>query len=438
MDNNKLAILGYVPDCDRQQMDNRLKSELISCPTVGVQSLFRNYLKEDKMAASTTLHQLIIVGNGFDLACGLNSRFIDFFAPRFQIIDTITDYTQKGWSRIVQDNELTVWDFMLRRNSNSDWCDIEESIKRWVVTPRTGLPMNERVYKAVDTTRKCPFVHHPYTRSGNRLISEENDDAYVYGNVSRRIWMLIGSAKAKSLGQEELFPILRSELGLLERAFDEYLRKEVASKPDYQVKSRDLFEELARDGLPSPRHGVVDTSILTFNYTNPFTDRLVGPGLDGDSVVNIHGHLNGEIIFGIDGTDCMDDDDALPFTKTYRVVMTGNQIRHALFHSDSAGDGARTDYVKFYGHSLGKPDYSYFQSIFDGIELYGGCTRLVFYYRPWLVDGSLVPEEVARTDMVQKVSNLLNAYGKTLDNKDHGKNLMHRLMLEGRLEVKRI
>ncbi|MBR3158801.1 MAG: hypothetical protein IKF14_06815 [Atopobiaceae bacterium] len=390
------------------------------------------------MAVSATAHQLIIVGNGFDIECGLNSQFSSFFASRFKDIDNINDYEETAWSAAVEKAGLTAWDFILRRSSDSDWCDIEEAIKRWVVTPRTGLPVNERVHKTVGATRKYPFARHPYALSGNRLISEENDDAYVYGNVCRRIWMLIGPTKVESFGQKELFPILRSELGLLERAFEEYLRKEVASKPDYQIKSRDLFEELARDGFPSPRHGIVDTSVLTFNYTNPFTDRMVGPGLDDDNVVNIHGHLNGEIIFGIDGTDCMNDDDALPFTKTYRVVMAGNQIRQVLSHSDSAGEGAQTDYVKFYGHSLGKPDYSYFQSIFDGIELYGGRTRLVFYYRPWLVDGSLVPEEVARTGMVRKVSNLLNAYGKTLDNKDHGKNLMHRLMLEGRLEVKRI
>lgn len=37
---------------------------------------------------------------------------------------------------------------------------------------------------------------------------------------------------------------------------------------------------------------------------------------------------------------------------------------------------------------------------------------------------------MARTD-----TQLLTTYGETLDNKDHGKNLMHKLLLEGRLEV---
>ena len=38
--------------------------------------------------------------------------------------------------------------------------------------------------------------------------------------------------------------------------------------------------------------------------------------------------------------------------------------------------------IKFYGHSLGEADYSYFQAIFDSVKLYEGDTRLVFYFRP--------------------------------------------------------
>ena len=37
---------------------------------------------------------------------------------------------------------------------------------------------------------------------------------------------------------------------------------------------------------------------------------------------------------------------------------------------------------------------------------------------------------------MQKAIRLLAAYGNTLDNKDHGKNLIHKLLIEGRLSVK--
>lgn len=32
----------------------------------------------------STWHQLVVIGNGFDLACDLNSSFSSFFEPRFE------------------------------------------------------------------------------------------------------------------------------------------------------------------------------------------------------------------------------------------------------------------------------------------------------------------------------------------------------------------
>lgn len=40
--------------------------------------------------------------------------------------------------------------------------------------------------------------------------------------------------------------------------------------------------------------------------------------------------------------------------------------------------------------------------------------------------------------MFGNVTKLISSYGKTLDNKDYGKNLLHKLLLEGRLTLKEI
>lgn len=68
------------------------------------------------------------------------------------------------------------------------------------------------------------------------------------------------------------------------------------------------------------------------------------------------------------------------------------------------------------------------------MNLYGGSTKLVFYFRSW--PGK--DEEELHAETVRSVTKLLTTYGATLDNRDHGKNLMHKLLLEGRLEVKRL
>ena len=154
-------------------------------------------------------------------------------------------------------------------------------------------------------------------------------------------------------------------------------------------------------------------------------------------MVNIHGRLDdGSAIFGIDGTDSLDDPDALPFTKTYRVMSADTHDVTDIALSPTSVYGEATSLIKFFGHSLSEADYPYFQAIFDIVDLYGGDTRLVFYYRPYRDDDT--DGTMARNETMQRVTRLLRAYGKTLDNKDHGKNLLHRLLIEQRLYLQRI
>ena len=94
-----------------------------------------------------------------------------------------------------------------------------------------------------------------------------------------------------------------------------------------------------------------------------------------------------------------------------------------------------TQMFKFYGHSLGDADYSYFQAIFDEVSLYESNTRLIFYYNKSRPNTTL-QEKAVQEEMFEKVNRLITAYGTTLDNEDHGRNLLHKLLLEGRLTIK--
>lgn len=98
--------------------------------------------------------------------------------------------------------------------------------------------------------------------------------------------------------------------------------------------------------------------------------------------------------------------------------------------------GHGTRFIKFYGHSLGKADYSYIQAILDAVKLYEGDTKLIFFFRPHGQNSEdCGTAEKAKKDAMSKAIALLAAYGTTLDNKDHGTNLIHQLLIEGRLVV---
>ena len=53
-------------------------------------------------------HQLIIVGNGFDLQCGLRSRFKDFFESRLESITAIKNDDRETWQKLLEDHCLTL------------------------------------------------------------------------------------------------------------------------------------------------------------------------------------------------------------------------------------------------------------------------------------------------------------------------------------------
>ena len=157
----------------------------------------------------------------------------------------------------------------------------------------------------------------------------------------------------------------------------------------------------------------------------------------------MHGNLSDGIIFGIDGTKCADNPLAFPFSKTYRVMTAGTDFGEGIVHTSNGSPlSMETSIVRFYGHSLGEADYAYFQAIFDSVNLYASDTKLVFYYKPHHKptgnESDSALEQRARNSMAIKVARLLSEYGNTLDNEDHGRNLMHKLMIEGRLEVRRL
>ena len=130
---------------------------------------------------------------------------------------------------------------------------------------------------------------------------------------------------------------------------------------------------------PSQNDYDVYESILSFNYTRPV--ETFGSSEHDADFINIHGRLGGEIVFSIDGTGRMGNSEILPFTKTYRLMAMDLPGMGSVIHIPSGSNLDRgTQVIKFYDHSLGKADYSYFQAIFDAVNLYEGSTSLAFFF----------------------------------------------------------
>lgn len=408
----------------------------ISSPNYAIPDLTSRNL-DTPLYLKSNWQQLIILGNGFDLQCGLRSKFGDFFKPRFERIESVGDYSKGTWKSLIEDSDLTIWDFILEANIDDSWCDVEGAIESWVLSAAGPKTKSSLFWCALDHMKEFPFTDRLswIVKVGNRLASEEDDKSYLLGNIARYVWTLFPDSHGAGYTSETFIDLLSRDLRRLERSFGDYLSREIANNGGYAEKCRSLYRAIDEDGKQDGDDFCVSTSVLSFNYTNQIEDYF-DKG-DYGVFVNIHGKLGEDIIFGIDGKDCMDDSIAVPFTKTYRLMLRGGSRTDGLISTaNSSNLQDATDIIKFYGHSLGKADYSYFQSIFDGVDLYESKTALVFYY-PYddSEDGEKNNNEW-REKLANSINDLLVAYGATMDNADHGKNLMHKLLLEGRLIIR--
>ena len=180
-------------------------------------------------------------------------------------------------------------------------------------------------------------------------------------------------------------------------------------------------------------------NILNFNYTNPFHSKHIDKhysktGISYQSVYlstkNIHGTLDSQdTIFGIDPKNVRTKDKSFLFTKTYRQLI-GNISKNSN-NLDFLPDNNE---VIFYGHSLSSSDYSYFEAIFDKLNLYDSNTHLIFKYTPF--DNTNAAQ--ISLDYVDRITKLLEEYASTLSNKDHKENLVSRLLLENRITIQEV
>lgn len=354
------------------------------------------------------MHQLIILGNGFDLTCGLKSKFSDFYSNRMNGASS---------TESIPEGEMNVWDVILSETGKNDplWCNIESLI-------------STNVFREDDSGSRLDHMYEQLVWTidpSNQNRSEHSDNAvYKYASTC------LGK---QSVSQAELTSFLLTSLKEYEQIFASYLKEQVDNNKEYRDKAHEYFAAIRDDCIKKSEQKNYDSSILNFNYTNPFKPE--DPGLGIVDARNVHGLLGKtETIFGIDGKDVAENHPALPFTKTYRLMSLEPYESETVKLCDS-----NTSYIKIFGHSLSRADYSYFQSIFDTVNLYGGDTKLVFMYKsyPNKTDGS-IDEQAIREELYSHISHLLIEYGSTLDNKDHGKNLMHKLLLEQRLLIRRL
>ena len=331
---------------------------------------------------------LLIVGNGFDLQCGLKSGYEDFIKWLNQ---SSAEEKHNLWA------EYFLERYHQRTLEGMDWVNVESCLQEALENERNGIKhwLSTAFSEVRGSWEGSPFINVLRYLKQNYKRDQRN--------------FLVNGTKVKPLDYHWFL----EELHKFERQFSEYLQAVIENSTDYVPNAIKLMKLLEIDNY---------VMIINFNYTNPF---MKFP-CDGNLMqfINVHGiYKDDSIIFGIDDAIMKMPINTHIFTKTYRKMLQGNQ-------ENVLPEGIET--IKFYGHSLGKADYSYFQSIFDRYNLYDfSSVNLQFFYT---IHDKNKKAQIEREAM-DSVYKLITVYGDTIDNKDKGKNLLHKLLLEGRIIV---
>ena len=407
------------------------------------------------MEKNEAIKQLLIIGNGFDLACGLKSSYKDFFDNYFKSISSTN--SKMYWERYFQN--------MSYFNSDKDdysWTDIETQIFIQLQNVEFLIENNLLKYKY--------YINDDALKEQINIILTESNKNTTLDSLMHTFYLLYSifenSIINSSLKLNNVLSKIKNDLLKLEEHFTKYLKnetrnanskiesnKEVATiifpENDYFIKSRillltlllfdkdinkatfktlfleqlqyhsnfmNLIDELLNMQYLS-NSSIINSYILSFNYTQPYQI---------SNQRNIHGNLKRRnIIFGIDydKVNTFFSNQPTQFTKSYRILE--NKLNSDMVIPSDINK------ILFYGHGLGEADYSYFQAIFDTVDLYHSNTQLVFFWNNF-------NEEDQYKIQVERVTNLIEKYGQTFTNKDHGRNLFTKLLLENRIVFEQI
>ena len=369
---------------------------------------------------------LLVLGNGFDLKCGLKTTVRDFFesafygekrdaceaaiqyihsnAPKYSIQPkTITDlYELFG--------KLSFWDLFFsmqffmepeKHERYGYWFNLEERLKEFVL----GAVGGSGIYK--------------------EIIDIEWPDITTYGISKDRVYCLLlqlylqkksGSLRVGSetkgkleYDSDALALFLFEQLKDFERCFGRYIEEQQNQNVQYVGSAKKFIEELTKD------HALV--GIHTFNYTN--LDEIV----PNDCKI---WHVNGDITNPIFGIDFSMTDNPFDGKVTFSDLSSNSGKRWYRFSKtyrrlelEGNGEYYPTKYdfsrVVVFGHSMNKQDYNYFYALFNRLGFRNDRTtrnsyEVVFLYSP---RGGLSKDE-AKHRIIDRALPLLQGYNNEI------------------------
>ena len=362
----------------------------------------------------------VIIGNGFDLYCGLKTSYYDFFKFCDQKYNSIFGWVD-DMANIYHSNpnlkkdirllyhsvpgadRISCWDvfftLFMDRVRNYLWCDVEKEILDSLYLRDEGraqeyMPHWEDVWEVVECN----------------TVKDQGPGSAIMASV------ILNVASLPLRTREQFYEYLLSELHKFEICFGYFITKQ-------HVIRGDLHYQFNLDYITSSQHLLSRlcneediTSIDCFNYG--FTTQ--------SKLFNKCKFINGDCrnpIFGVDSIFGPDDPRYI-FTKTNRRI------------EQDMGETTTKDYPEFenavvFGHSLNSHDYSYFFPILDQLEMTNNFSKRKFVIAYSIYDRNRVFE--ITKNIRKSLYSLFSAYSRYKGNTNEPARLLDSLTTQGRV-----
>ena len=364
------------------------------------------------------MNSLYVLGNGFDLYMEMETRYRNFFENKGY--DSVREDFEKNLKKLIREYAEYFMPVSLKIKKLNDLYDKEIKKINNLFLLYLIISDNKLIdWKDVEKQIK-PYIEYITAIPKYPKITEEFFDTFMMKDEAELKRVLLKKyieEKNLNFGENTEKNMMLEELNKFEKEFGQYIKNlDNPLEVDHICIIKEKIENVFNNSINDLKESGIN--VITFNYTDYLKDYF-------KVFVNIHGTTENPI-FGIDSKEAEENYQYIYFTKTSRVLEANIEKKEIV---SPLPDIAYTGEIVFFGHSLAEADYSYFQSIFDYYDIYNNTINLKFLYHNYSVDCK------EKEKMHASVMKLINTYGKSLDNKDKGSNLLHKLLLESRIKI---
>ena len=347
-----------------------------------------------------TTHNLLIIGNGFDLHLGLSSSFSSFFRTYYLMHDGSFDPNCNNifaYLLYLRYFAEALPNSFLRRvyEDNPNWMDVESFIKKLATDHELFLSIYECLKYKNSGGFPSSFNIHAISLSKKFKNKGIDGNKYDYSTLDN---------------------ILSDDLTDFENQFVEYIKNQLAMHGNYQSDACDFVYKILKS--INDIDDSLGIQILNFNYTRVKCRYF--------AEANVHGTLFNKIVIGYDSTTKeIDDKDVYQLSKDWRKLSIPFEYQYPI---------SELNVIIVYGHSLGVQDYPYFFEILDKCNfLENDDIKLFLCYS---LHGKNDYEKKRNFDIYQmNASKMLNAYERYCESDKQRNTIISSLKLSKRIEL---